>query len=439
VDFPPPELKGPFDDQVMILGNPPWVTNATLSALESKNLPTKSNFKGHSGFDALTGKSNFDIAEFILLKLIRDFTGEKVSIAMLCKNTVIRNLVEATKKQNLPITNIQAFNFDAASEFDVACDASLFVADITNESAARTCNVSRLEDVSTHSVFGWVGEDFVSNVSLYTLTRQIEGVSPFVWRQGIKHDCSGIMELDVEAGRLRNGLGQDVLVESERVFPLAKSSDLKYPILKQLRKAVIVPQNAIGEDTTKLKTTNPRLWDYLNRHAEAFAGRKSSIYKDKPPFSIFGVGDYSFKPYKIGLSGFYKMPNFSLLMPVNDKPVMLDDTCYLLGFDKMGPALVALALLNGRRVQEFLKSIIFLDSKRPYTKELLMRIDLAKVASLVSLENIREYLSGIGAPTFEVGEQDVDLFRSSRNAETQGMFVLEKTKPIMVGADGASR
>src|SRR6185369_1740835 len=148
-----------------------------------------------------------------------------------------------------------------------------------------------------------------------------------------------------------------------------------------------------GEDTTWLKQANPRLWKYLSAHADALDARRSVIYNDKPPFSIFGVGDYSFKPYKVAMSGFYKSSHFSLLPPADGKPVMLDDTCYLLGFDSLGQAAVALGLLNSQPVQDFLKSIVFPDAKRPYTKDVLMRIDLRKVASLVSPTSIRNYLS----------------------------------------------
>jgi type I restriction-modification system DNA methylase subunit len=54
---------------LLIVGNPPWITNAELGSLGSDNIPIKSNFKGLSGFDAMTGRANFDIAEYILLKL----------------------------------------------------------------------------------------------------------------------------------------------------------------------------------------------------------------------------------------------------------------------------------------------------------------------------------------------------------------------------------
>ena len=47
-------------DQILILGNPPWVNNSTLLGLDSDNLPEKVNFKGLKGLDAMTGASNFD-------------------------------------------------------------------------------------------------------------------------------------------------------------------------------------------------------------------------------------------------------------------------------------------------------------------------------------------------------------------------------------------
>lgn len=421
------------EGEVLILGNPPWVTNTTLSALESKNLPAKSNFKGHSGLDAITGKSNFDIAEFILLQIIRGFTRSQATVAMLCKNTVIRNLVEATKEQALPISNLRAFAFDAAKEFGVACDASLFVADITNELGAKTCTLTDLRDDSTKRVFGWVGKSFVADAARYKKAREIEGVSSVVWRQGIKHDCADVMELTEERGQWRNGAGESVNVERDRVFPLAKSSDLKSHVVTRLRRDVIVPQEAVGEDTAWLKQANPRLWKYLSSHSDSFNARKSVIYKDKPPFSIFGVGDYSFKPYKVAMSGLYKSSHFSLLLPVGGKPVMLDDTCYLLGFDSLGQAAVALGLLNSQPVQDFLKSIVFSDSKRPYTKEILMRIDLKKVASLVSAKFVRSYLSKLEGADLDFEEADFESFSSVGLIEEQTMFMMERSPAYHAG------
>lgn len=50
---------------LLIIGNPPWVTNSDLGRINSMNLPNKSNYKRTKGIDAITGKGNFDIAESI--------------------------------------------------------------------------------------------------------------------------------------------------------------------------------------------------------------------------------------------------------------------------------------------------------------------------------------------------------------------------------------
>src|SRR5437660_9840273 len=62
------------EGEVLVVGNPPWVTNTTLSALASTNLPTKSNFKKHAGLDANTGKRNIDIPAIIAPQLVRRLT-----------------------------------------------------------------------------------------------------------------------------------------------------------------------------------------------------------------------------------------------------------------------------------------------------------------------------------------------------------------------------
>jgi len=113
----------------------------------------------------------------------------------------------------------------------------------------------------------------------------------------------------------------------------------------------------------------------LNSYAEIFDKRKSRIFKKR--FSIFGIGDYAFKPYKIAISGFYKEPFFSLVYPINGKPVMFDDTVYYISFDSYQEAKEVWNLLNSYEVKNFLRSIAFIEGKRPYSKEVLSRIDLS--------------------------------------------------------------
>ena len=120
-------------------------------------------------------------------------------------------------------------------------------------------------------------------------------------------------------------------VEPAYVYPLAKGGDLAIRRESPCpERAVLVTQQRIGQDTTPLASLAPRLWSYLQAHAAAFSKRRSSIYRGQPPFAMFGLGPYSFAPYKVAIGALHKEPCFRALGPRQGKPMMLDDTCYLL-------------------------------------------------------------------------------------------------------------
>ena len=61
------------DKNILVLGNPPWVTNSGLGKTDGNNLPAKGNMYGHRGIEAITGKGNFDIAESVCNMIIDAF------------------------------------------------------------------------------------------------------------------------------------------------------------------------------------------------------------------------------------------------------------------------------------------------------------------------------------------------------------------------------
>ena len=99
-------------------------------------------------------------------------------------------------------------------------------------------------------------------------------------------------------------------------FPLIKSSMFKSPIINAFTKYVIVTQKKVREDTSHIAFDAPKTWAYLISHKEYFAKRKSSIYKNAPDYSMFGIGDYSYGQYKVGISGFYKNLFSILVSPI---------------------------------------------------------------------------------------------------------------------------
>jgi len=386
--------KENIDKNLLIIGNPPWVTNAKLGSLNSDNLPAKSNFKQHNGLDAMTGKGNFDIAESITLMMLNHFQSVNGNLALLVKNTVIKNLLFEQKSNLYKIGNIEKYTIDSKKEFNVAVDAALFYCKL-NTAPAFECKEFDFyaHNKAIQQKFGWVQDKFVSNVDTYAQNKIIDGQCPFEWRQGMKHDCSSIMELDKVNGHYINGLQEVTALEEDLVFGILKSSDLKNTVIQTPRKYTIVTQKKIGQDTFYIKSAFPKTYQYLDAHQHYFNERKSSIYKNKPLFSIFGIGDYSFKPYKVAISGLYKTFHFTLILPQLDKPVMLDDTCYMLGFDNLNFAVYTLILLNSNNTKSFLQSITFSDAKRVFTKDILMRIDLLKLSELIDLSRLKEELN----------------------------------------------
>ncbi|TFG05220.1 MAG: hypothetical protein EU536_02620 [Promethearchaeota archaeon] len=385
------EVLKHFKGQILIIGNPPWVTTAELSVLTSKNIPHKSNIKRDRGIEAMTGRGNFDIAEYIIIQMVKQFADFPGKIAMLCKTSVIKNIVKNLANLGLRLSNLNALLVNSKEEFGISTEAALLLADLT-ANFELFCSIYNLynPDVLLRK-FGWTNNKFVSNIDEYANYKYLDGVSPFTWRQGVKHDAIKVMVLSLNNGDLINGYHEQVDIESALLYPLLRGSDLKKPVIQTTKQHVILTQSSLGENTDYLRNKFPKLWSYLLKYAHILDSRKSNIYKNKPRFSIFGIGSYAFKPYKIAISGFYKNPNFVFIPPIESNPVMLDDTCYYLSFDEFNDAFFTWLFVQLPEVKKFLLSIVFLNSKRPYTKEILMRIQLPKLIEVFSYEKLRAF------------------------------------------------
>ena len=135
-----------------------------------------------------------------------------------------------------------------------------------------------------------------------------------------------------------NGVEEEIEIENTHLYPLLKSSDIGNGRVTSCRKLLIVTQTRVGQDTSHIRATSPLTWAYLSSNADSFSKRKSSIYRGKPLFSIFGVGEYTFKPWKIAISGLYKNLFFQLVGPISGKPVVFDDTVSFLSYDSFDQA-----------------------------------------------------------------------------------------------------
>jgi hypothetical protein len=162
------EILADLPEPILIIGNPPWVTSAELGMLGSQNLPEKSNFQGRSGIEALTGKSNFDISEWMLLKHLEWLQARKGVLAMLCKTSVARKVLAYAWKHDQQIASARIYKIDALKHFEAAVDACFFVMDCTSKAHPKDCEVyDDIEASKPSHVVGYHDATLVVDVAAY--------------------------------------------------------------------------------------------------------------------------------------------------------------------------------------------------------------------------------------------------------------------------------
>ncbi len=367
---------------VLVLGNFPWVTNSTLGGIGGTNLPSKSNFLKMPGIDAITGKANFDISEWMLLDAIGWLSTRESTLAMLCKSAVARKVIAHAERKGAPLVHASLTRIDAMRHFGAAVDACFLIMRFSLQEPPAY-------DYAVYDDFGSTRGTkmgsrlglLVSDIPAFDASAHLIGDSPVRWRSGVKHDAMQVMELQDRDGVRVNMQGEQVDIEDTYVYPMVKGTDLNHGRVADITRYMIVPQRSVGAPTAEIEYCAPKTWAYLSEHGSSLDARKSSIYRTNPRFSVFGVGDYTFKPWKIAVSALHKELSFQIVGPFNGKPVVFDDTVYFIGFDSREEARHAYDLLTSPAVTGVLASVMFRGEKRAIKAHVLNRVDWSKVNS----------------------------------------------------------
>ncbi|XZN90002.1 MAG: SAM-dependent methyltransferase [Microcoleus sp.] len=368
-------------DRLLVLGNFPWVTNSQQGTIRSENLPKKNNFQNHIGLDAITGKSNFDISESMLIQVVQWLQKRDADLAMLCKTSTARKLLNYLHSQKINLADCATYTIDAKKYFDANVDACLLVCKFDAHSRNYFCDVfSSLESSHCHRI-GYHNNLLVKDIDAFSKLSDLYAVdSGTKWRSGVKHDCSSVMEFRKVDNYFVNTLGEVADIEETYLFPLIKGSGVAQNRINDTDRYMLITQKFIGESTEDIQKIAPKTWRYLEYCGQYLDNRKSKIYQNSPRFSIFGVGNYTFKPWKIAIGGLYKKLEFRLIAEIADKPVVFDDTVYFLSFDDERVARQTFELLNSSAAIKFYSSIVFWDEKRPIKSSVLNCLNLELLA-----------------------------------------------------------
>ena len=376
---------------ILVIGNPPWVTSSELGILNSRNIPDKSNFQNRRGIEAITGSGNFDISEWMLLRHADWLTNRNGAIAVLCKYSVARKVMQQIMRKSNPLYCGHIYPIDAKKHFNASVNACLFVLVTGNENS--DCNLYEgLDSTTPLRAIGVRNNFIVNDILTYEQSKHLLGQDPkYIWRSGVKHDCAKVMELERIDGGFKNGFDEYIDIEDDYIYPLLKSSDIGNGRISCCRKVLLITQKVVGEETSAIQIVAPKTWKYLIDHKYFLEKRQSSIYKNKPPYSVFGVGIYTFKKWKIAISALYKKLKFNLVGPIDGKVVAFDDTVNFLSFDTESEARFVFSLLTSTPSLKFLNSIVFWDEKRPVTIDVLRRLSLKAVAENLGLKDTYLY------------------------------------------------
>ncbi|MHA1450468.1 MAG: hypothetical protein ACTSP4_13740, partial [Candidatus Hodarchaeales archaeon] len=186
------------EEPVLIIGNPPWITSAEMTSLKGSNLPVKSNIHGFRGLDALTGSSNFDISEWMIIKLLEALAEGKGDLAMICKTTVARKVLQHAYRTGVPLQRASMYLIDALKYFNASVSSCLLHCRVTGESGVNSCNIFKnTGEKNPFKVMGYDNGHLIANLQdyrdSYYLVKE-KNDKKHVWRSGIKHDCSKVME-----------------------------------------------------------------------------------------------------------------------------------------------------------------------------------------------------------------------------------------------------
>ncbi|HCH66706.1 MAG: hypothetical protein CL927_08850 [Deltaproteobacteria bacterium] len=328
-----------------LVGNPPWISWEHISQtykvkMRATFLETYSLYQ-HSGYDSTLGMGHDDICVPFLLICADRFLSEHGRISFLMKQSIyqgeahglFRTLQIRTGSSTTSLCLERVLDLSSGNPF-ASSGAATSLAVLTKNAETTFPVQYRKYDLNT------VGKDHVH----LTLTRvlqacayedfdllpepskaptspwlilpkgakiQSSGQNAYPVRHGYVNDLASVFFVEVK-GKTKHGIlinasnsGRkkvavvDVEVEPDRVYPGLKARHIrKWKIIGH--QPIIVPQDKYTDDNeASLRSSSPRLLAYLRSHQTLLLGRRSVHIREKPFYSTFGVGPYTFAPHKV--------------------------------------------------------------------------------------------------------------------------------------------
>jgi len=267
----------------LYIGNPPFVNlNDMDDDYRLKVIDIwKNEFPTEKGYKLLLGNSRGDLSQLIFHLTMKIYLKEKADCAVILPDSLLFGN-EASRAFR------EFRNFNVRSLWDIS-DKSAF------SYTKRPCFV----------LFGQKGEETVfpvlyrkqkEKIQLHLHKGQLVPQSAIIHGSNHYQTRQGINTLGANGIYMKNELP---LWKSELLQPLYRSCDVKRWQAEPSR-WILMPYREKKLLTEEyLMKKEPAVWKYLTKYKKELSDRKSPHLKKKGWYSLFGVGDYTFSPWKV--------------------------------------------------------------------------------------------------------------------------------------------
>ncbi len=396
-----------------LVGNPPWISWNALppqyrKRLEKELLPRYVLFDFH-GQEARLGHSNDDYLVTFSWVTIDRYLHQGGTCGFIIKQPLLTNVSGKTFRhfaircvhETTPLCVKRVADLRQINPFGIANETAIIVL----QKGERTAYPLPYEiwskadghfEIATFEAQPSSMADLASPWVVLTpeleQTQFMAGRCPYTIRHGLKHDVAdvlivhpierhdGILVIERARPRKSNRSPERYKIEPDVVYPFVQPRHLTAWGVRSYT-YVIIPQRKAGENNEReFRQAFPLTYAYLQRFAPAFAARRSRIFSGTPFYGLFGLGDYTWSPYKVCWCGLGFRPEFAVVGPVEDtfvgtKPVVPDGTVYFIPVDEQKEAHFLCAVLNSSIVRTFLSARSG-KSKRGLSKKMMEQLRL---------------------------------------------------------------
>jgi type I restriction-modification system DNA methylase subunit len=405
-----PLLHTEFD---YVVGNPPWIKWDFLSKDYKKKLNHLYldiyKLFSYKGMKAGLGYSHDDISVMFMYVAIDKYLKKGGRLGFVMKQTLYKSLagkefrkfkIEKTSQKSIPLKVIKVndmlelkpFNISAQSETstiilekgeETKYPVPYLVWKSTNglpkENEFLSDILDRIE-ISQKEAYPHNEKDLTDIWLVIDKGEKkikfIKGENYYQSRHGLVNDLNSVFFIDILDKQGKIITIQNRTARAKKKLPIIKTkieNDLVYPFLKPRNVKKwgtqgyvygILPQKKNGEkNESNLRIKQPLTYKYLHGFKTDLLNRSSKWFKTQgiPFYSFFGLGDYSFAPYKIVWCCMSYQPSFSVVSKVNDKnigskEVMPDNTIGYFSVNNKAEAHYICAILNSITAKKYFES-----------------------------------------------------------------------------------